>query len=87
MMLLMDRIKRLDPNIDYIGQEYSLKLMYSILTVGYLLSLVTGLIVKDLTYTLVLGIGTVVFCFIATVPGWPYFRTKKVIFKKKNKLE
>lgn len=75
-------LKKLDPQIDYIGQEFSLRLMYFILLVGYTFSFILGVVTKDLAYTLVLGIGTVIFAFIATVPGWPYFRRNPVQFKK-----
>lgn len=75
-------LKRLDQEIDYVGQEFSLKLMYLILIMGYIVSFAVGLLRKDLTYTLVLGIGTVVFCFVVTVPSWPYFRQHPLKFKK-----
>lgn len=75
-------LKKLDPKIDYVGQEFALRLMYLILLAGYFFSFVLGLITRDLTYTLVLGVGTVVLAFIATIPSWPYFRRNPLKFKK-----
>lgn len=75
-------LKVLDRKIDYVGQEFSLKLMYLILIAGYTVSFAIGLFKKDLTYTLVMSIGIVVFCFIVTVPSWPYFRRHPLKFKK-----
>lgn len=78
-------LEKLDKNIDYIGQEYSYKLMCFIISAGYLFALVFGILRKDITYTLVLSIGTVVFCFFVTVPSWPYFRRHPLKFKKTKK--
>lgn len=82
-------IQKLDPKIDYVGQELSCKLMYIILLLGYAISLVVGFFLKDLTFTLVLGVATVIFAFIITVPAWPYFRRNPLKFKKaiKSKQE
>jgi len=78
-------LKKLDPEIDYVGQSFSLRLMYLIFLVGYAISFVVGFLAKDLTYTLVLGVGTVVLAFVATVPSWPYFRRNPLKFKKSKK--
>lgn len=78
-------LKKLDPEIDYVGQEFAVRLMYLIILLGYTVSFILGLLTKDLTYTLVLGIGTVVFAFVATVPSWPYFRRNPLKFKKAKK--
>ncbi|ELA40960.1 uncharacterized protein VICG_01990 [Vittaforma corneae ATCC 50505] len=78
-------LKKLDPEIDYVGQEFAMRLMYLIILLGYTLSFLLGLVTKDLTYTLVLGVGTVAFAFIATVPSWPYFRRNPLMFKKAKK--
>lgn len=79
-MLLL--LKKLDQNIDYVGQEFAYKLMYLILISGFFLSLMVGILKNDLTFTLVLSVGTAVFCFLITVPSWPYFRKNPLKFKK-----
>lgn len=75
-------LKKFDPEIDYVGQEFAQRLTYLIFLVGYTISLVLGFVTRDLTYTLVLGVGTVVVGFVATVPSWPYFRRNPLKFKK-----
>ena len=74
-------MSKVDPEIDYIGQEFSERLMLLILSVGYAISLAVGLFKVDLTYTLHLGIAANVVCFILTVPSWPYFRRNALRFK------
>lgn len=86
-MIVPAFIKKLDPKIDYAGQELSRKLMHIILLVGYGLALLVGILLRDLTFTLVLGIATVVFAFLATVPAWPYFRMNPMKFKKESKTK
>lgn len=80
-------LKKLDPEIDHVGQEFSERLMHLILMVGYTLGFILGLITKDLTYTLVLSVGATVFGFVATVPSWPYFRKNPLKFKKAIKTD
>lgn len=79
--------EKLDPNIDYIGQSYSLKLMYIIFIVGYTVSLIAGLLMKNLFYTLIIGISVSVLNFLFTVPAWPYFRKNPLKFKKALKAK
>lgn len=78
----MKLLKKLDLEIDYIGQSYSCRLMTVIFTVGYIIALVFGLVLSNLKYTLFIGIATAVVCFIMTVPSWPYFRRHLLKFKK-----
>lgn len=82
MLSVFNLLKKLDLEIDYVGQEFSHRLMYLIIITGYALSLLLGLVTKDLTYTLVLCVGTAVFGAVATVPSWPYFRRNPLKFKK-----
>ena len=80
-------VKKLDPELDYVGQELSQKLMYIFVMTGYLVAFLTGVILRDLTYTLYLGIATVILAFIVTIPGWAYFRKNPLKFKKEPKVK
>lgn len=82
---MLEFLKKFDPEIDYVGQEFSHRLMYLIFLLGYAISFVFGFVTRDLTYTLVLAVGTVVLAFVATVPSWPYFRRNPLRFKKSKK--
>ncbi len=80
-------VKKCDPKIDYVGQELAFKLMYSFLLAGYAIALLAGVILHDLTYTLYIGIATVIFTFIATIPAWPFFRMNPLKFKGQPKAK
>lgn len=82
---MLSYLKKLDPKIDYVGQSYAANLMYTIFIVGYSIAFLVGMIMKDLSYTLIIGIATVLISFILTVPGWPYFRRHPLKFRKATK--
>lgn len=80
-------LPRIDQPIDYVGQAYSVKLMYIIFAIGYAVALITGLVKSDLRYTLVLGIATCAVAFTAAVPSWPYLRRNPLRFKARAKAK
>ena len=86
-MMLFSFLNKLDTKIDYIGQELSLKLMYLSLLIGYAFSLLAGIVMNNLMYTLVFGIVTAALSFLATVPSWGYFRRNPLKFKKESKIK
>lgn len=80
-------LSKIDPEIDYIGQSFSSKLMNLIFIIGYTIALLTGLILSNLKHTLTIGVATCVMSFLLTVPAWPYFRSHSLKFKKVIKMK
>lgn len=74
----------MDPPIDYHGQELSRKLFYVIICIGYACSLVTGIFLSDLKYTLYLGILTILIVSFVCVPSWSFYRKNPLKFKSKK---
>ena len=83
----MNQLQKLDPKIDFDGQKLSLKLMYYCSLIGYTISLIVGFYTRNLTYTLYIGVATVIFTFVVTIPSWPYFRRNPMKFKKEEKVK
>lgn len=77
-------LEKIDPPIDYNGQELSKKLFYLLISIGYTISLITGVYLEDLKYTLILGIVTVFILFLVCVPSWRFYRKNPLKFKDKK---
>lgn len=77
-------LDKLDPQIDYHGQELSKKMFYLLISIGYTISLITGVFFQDLKYTLFLGILTVFILFLVCVPSWGFYRKNPLKFKEKK---
>jgi len=75
----------LDKPIDYIGQSFTSKLINWLLTIGFIIAYIAGVISSNLKHTAMIAIGTIVFTFVLTVPSWPYLRRNPVKFKKYKK--
>ncbi|KAF9762638.1 Signal peptidase complex subunit 1 [Nosema granulosis] len=80
----MNILNKIDPPIDYHGQELSKKLFYLIIYLGYAISLVIGIVLSDLKYTLYAGILTVILSFIIVVPSWSMYRKNPLKFTKEK---
>ncbi|EOB14783.1 hypothetical protein NBO_16g0068 [Nosema bombycis CQ1] len=80
--LPMNLLNKIDPPIDYHGQELAKKLFYLIIYLGYAISLGVGIIKSDLKYTLFAGIITVAICFVVITPSWRFYRKNPLKFVK-----
>lgn len=78
----MNLLNKIDPPIDYHGQELAKKLFYLIIYLGYAISLGVGIIKSDLKYTLFAGILTVAICFVIITPSWRFYRKNPLKFVK-----
>lgn len=80
--MLVGLLRKIDPPVDYVGQNYSANLMVLIFSTGYTLAFILGAVLSDLKYTLWVGVATAALCLALTVPAWPYFRRHPLKFKK-----
>lgn len=81
----MNIFDKLDPPIDYHGQELATKLFYVIIYFGYAFSLAVGIVLSDLKYTLYLGVLTLALSIIVVVPPWRFYRKNPLKFVKEKK--
>jgi signal peptidase complex subunit 1 len=72
--------ERLNPPMDYVGQELSKKIMNSTFILGYPVALVCGIIREDIFVTLYLSLAVSLFGALLTIPSWPIFRRNPVTF-------
>lgn len=77
--------KKVDPPIDYVGQELASKLLTMIFIIGYALAISIGYILDDLKYALFITIATTVIAFLFVVPAWPFYRRNPVKFVESKK--
>lgn len=80
-------LAKLDPPIDYVGQDLASKLMYLIFGIGYALALVSGIVFNDLIYTVYLGAATVAISFVVVVPSWRFYRKNPLKFRRPIKIK
>lgn len=76
--------KPASPQIDYVGQELSKKLLHTIFVVGFALAWVIGVYMSDIwctLYALVVVFGAGLIC---AVPPWRIYRKHPVIFGEKK---
>lgn len=72
--------KKVDPPIDYVGQELASNLLNIMFIIGYGLSIIVGYLLQDLKYTLIITVITIVTCFLTVVPAWPFYRRNPLMF-------
>ncbi|KRH95203.1 Signal peptidase subunit [Pseudoloma neurophilia] len=70
--------------IDFYGQALAKKLIYIIFFIGFTISLLIGILLNDLKYTLFLGIATAIFSVFVVVPPWPIYRRNMKEFQTKK---
>jgi signal peptidase complex subunit 1 len=78
-------LKKIDPCIDFVGQELACRLLYVVFIVGYTLAFIVGLALRDLRYTLFISMGTVITVLLAVVPPWPCYRKNPRVFQPAKK--
>lgn len=85
--MLGSLVTKLDPPIDYVGQNLASKLMYLIFGIGYTMALIAGIAFNDLTYTMYLGITTIAVSIIVVVPSWKFYRKNPLKFRAPVKIK
>lgn len=81
----MNVLQKIDPTIDFVGQEQAQKYMDFLFLIGYTLALIVGFILKDLKYTLIIAGLTFVLTLLVIVPAWPIYRRNAPKFVKVEK--
>lgn len=81
----MNILNKIDPPIDYHGQELAKKLFYLIIYLGYAISLAVGIVLSDLKYTLYFGVLTLILSVLVVVPAWGIYRKNPLRFVKQKK--
>ncbi|OAG31983.1 signal peptidase complex subunit 1 [Nematocida displodere] len=77
-------LSKLNPQIDYVGQDLSLKILHSIFILGCTLSLGVGIFTSNFV-NLVLSLGgTFLLALLVVVPGWPIYRRNPIDFSSKK---
>lgn len=85
MKYLTDLYHTCTQPIDFHGQELVNKLTYTLYFIGFLISLILGILLNDLTYTLFGGIITAILVLIIVVPPWKFYRKNTKEYQKKKK--
>ncbi|RVD92769.1 microsomal signal peptidase Spc12 [Tubulinosema ratisbonensis] len=69
-----------DTPIDYAGQKRADTILFYTFIIGYSISLLVGFLLKNLFYTLIIGIITVSLASILVIPSWFFYKRNPVKF-------
>lgn len=79
--------ERLNPQVDYVGQELSRKVMNAVFIIGYPVALLLGILMGDIFVTLYASAAVIAVGALLTVPGWPIFRRNPVAFYGSKRMK
>ncbi|KAI5170560.1 signal peptidase complex subunit 1 [Nematocida sp. LUAm3] len=77
--------KKINPQVDYIGQELGNRILHCILIIGMPISLIIGVASSNMFYLLYSLAAVVLIAFIAVVPAWPMYRRYPVHLQRSKK--
>ncbi|KAI5189527.1 signal peptidase complex subunit 1 [Nematocida sp. AWRm77] len=76
--------EKLNPQIDYVGQELAKKILHSIYIVGFPLALIVGMYTSNIWYIGYSLVCVICIALLCVVPGWSIYRRNPVSFGAKK---